>query len=431
MKDALERPQKVDWWLGWAEDLHRGEGDFLRREIAGSFNAAHTDVFLDFSLRSGIDRALPVALEEGSAPDILFITGQKGFNSPLEPAGDFARKGYLLPLNEFSEKYRWDRDRFMSWAMQIGRFNGDLLFIPAGFSTLILFYNKTVFEKHGWNPPTTREELESLCTTITKAGLIPFAHASYLHKNVSDWMISVFLNHCAGVECVRQALRQEKQWDDSEFLEAIELLVEYVQRGWFSGSLENYLSIRNIDRWKAFAKGEAAMNIEGAWGFQKASRLFRESGNEYGWVPIPPLSHRASNGTFTLGVGCFLGINQECLCSKDAAKVLDWIFDPMRAARVSLRSWNVPLRYAPENFSNTEADGATRDFYVNASQLIDRSGQIGYATWTFWPPESKRYLSRELEKVLTGELSIMDYCRKHQRLFSKEFAAGKAPRVFI
>ena len=61
------------------------------------------------------------------------------------------------------------------------RYNGKLYALAKTYETLGLFYNKTLFDKKGWTPPTTIAELEKLADTMKAEGLVPFAAGN------ADW----------------------------------------------------------------------------------------------------------------------------------------------------------------------------------------------------------------------------------------------------
>lgn len=57
------------------------------------------------------------------------------------------------------------------------------------------------------------------------------------------------------------------------------------------------------------------------------------------------------------------------------------------------------------------------------------SGKYGYATWTFWSPGTQLYMYEKLPRVLLGLMSIQDYLKEAQSIFTQELAAGKVPPV--
>lgn len=60
---------------------------------------------------------------------------------------------------------------------------------------------------------------------------------------------------------------------------------------------------------------------------------------------------------------------------------------------------------------------------------LSTAENIGYTTWTFWPPKSDTYVYEQMEKVLTGSLSPKDYCAGLDKLFQQQRKAGRRPPV--
>ena len=56
------------------------------------------------------------------------------------------------------------------------------------------------------------------------------------------------------------------------------------------------------------------------------------------------------------------------------------------------------------------------------ADLSDASAndRYGYTTWTFWPPKSDVYIYEEVERVWTGEITVMDYLEGLNELFAEE-----------
>ncbi len=53
--------------------------------------------------------------------------------------------------------------------------DGKQYFIPQSYYPWAVFYRKSVFEQNGYTPPTTGDELVSLCKDMQGAGMVPFA----------------------------------------------------------------------------------------------------------------------------------------------------------------------------------------------------------------------------------------------------------------
>ena len=154
------------------------------------FNALGNGVTVNATLQANNWDATRHALAGGAGPDIVGTPGPSF-------AMQLALAGQLLPLDEFAEQFGWN-DRFAEGSLDLGMANGQLYSIPDEIETLVLYYNKTLFEQNGWEPPTTLDELMALAEQINAAGIIPFAHANAEWRPANEWFVGEFFNHSAG-----------------------------------------------------------------------------------------------------------------------------------------------------------------------------------------------------------------------------------------
>ena len=90
--------------------------------------------------------------------------------------------------------------------LSLGLVDGELYSVPNELETLVLYYNKTLFEEQGWEPPTTIDELMALSEVVAAEGIIPFSHANAEWRPSNEWFVGEFLNHVAGPDNVYLAL---------------------------------------------------------------------------------------------------------------------------------------------------------------------------------------------------------------------------------
>ncbi|HEV3363077.1 MAG TPA: extracellular solute-binding protein, partial [Acidimicrobiia bacterium] len=263
------------------------------------FNEQSDTVVVEPRLQPNRWQATQTALAAGEGPDVVYTPGP-AFALQITDAQQ------LLPLDEYAAKYGWD-ERFAPWAMDLGKVDGVLYNIPNQVETLALFYNRTLFEEHGWEPPTTVAELTALAEEIDAAGIIPFAHANEEFRDANEWFVGEFLNHVAGPDKVYEALTGATPWTDPAFVDAIDKLNQAQQNGWFMGGLDRYYTTTFADANAALAAGEAAMKIEGHWTVPDLNTFFDEAGSEWGWVPMPSTSGEA---IYDLGIGSTVSINK-------------------------------------------------------------------------------------------------------------------------
>lgn len=383
-----------------------------------TFNAEQDDIQVNATLQANNWQATQTAVAGGGGPDIVTTPGPSF-------AVELARAGQLVSLDEFAASEGWS-ETFVPWALDLGKVDGALYSIPNEVETLVLYYNKTLFEEHGWQPPTTIEELVSLSAEIDEAGIIPFAHANQEWRPANEWFVGEFLNHGAGADKVYQALTGELEWTDPAFVESIETLNQMQQQGWFMGGLDRYYTTTSADAMATLADGDAAMKIEGTWAISDLNTYFGEeagSGSEWDWVPMPSTTGEV---IYDLGIGSTYSINQSSENPQAAAQFLSYLFSPDVQARLAVDCGLTP---APVTLPENALEGLDPRYadILQDMNAASEAGDYGYTTWTFWPPRAETYLIDNIEKVWAGDMTAEEYLAGMQAIFDEERASGSVP----
>ena len=413
---SSEEPVTITWWT---EPILGSNREAFEAHIIETFNSAHPNITLEVNYVADLDRVTRTAIQGGEGPDIIQSPG---------PASvmDYVDAGHVLPIDSYAEQYGWG-EAIYPWAMEIGRVGDSLYSLPLTYETMVLFYNATLFEQMGWEPPTNRAELEALAQAADDAGIIPFAHSNASWKAANEWYVTIFYNNYAGSQAVYEALTGQRRWDDPLFVEAIELLKDYMDRGWFAGGRENYYTLQHADVWGALGDGTAAMQMVGTWGFLHAKTYFEGTGNEWAWAPLPPLRDNVE-ADYALGIGSSLSINAASPHPEAAAAVLDWMFgDPQRIAglisAIGGGEYVVPVRLTADDFP-PETETRLIDALDSFAATFE-TGRYGYTTWSFWPPTTDQLIISGMEEVWNGDITPADYCAQQQASFEEELAAGR------
>ncbi len=405
----------------WFNSTGGAEGaNCIIEQAIDTFNEQSDDVEVTATLQANSWDATRTALAGGGGPDIVTTPGPSF-------AFELAQSGQLLALDDFAAEYGWT-ENFTPWALQLGVVDDQLYSIPSEVETLVLYYNKTLFEEHGWEAPQTLDELMALAEEIDAAGIIPFAHSNAEWRPTNEWFVGEFLNHVAGPEKVYQALTGELEWTDPEFVSAIELLTEMQQNGWFMGGLDRYYTTQTATTFAMLAEGEAAMKIEGTWAVSDLNTYFGEEGgnaNEWDWVPVPSAG---GDPIFDLGIGTTYGINKNAQNPEAAAEFLSYYFSPEVQATLAVECGVVP---APVEIEPDALEGLDPRYaeIIAAMNEASEAGDYGYTTWTFWPPRSDVYIYDEIERVWAGDTTAEEYLQGLQSLFDEEVEAGDIPPI--
>jgi raffinose/stachyose/melibiose transport system substrate-binding protein len=364
--------------------------------------------------------ATRTAVIGGAGPDVVTTPGPSF-------AVELAKAGKLVALDQIATEQGWS-DSFVPWALDLGKVDGKLYSIPNEVETLVLYYNKTLFEEKGWTPPKTIDEMMTLAQTIQDDGIIPFAHANQEWRPANEWFVGELLNHGAGPQMVYDALTGKAKWTDPAFVDAITKLDEMQKNDWFMGGLDRYYTTTFNEANSIFANGEAAMKIEGTWWVNDALTFFGEEGgnsNEWDWVPVPSTSGEA---IFDLGIGSTYSINTNSDHQAETAEFLTYYFSPevQAALATACQLAPAPVSIPPESLSELDPRYAGM---LQALTEASAANNYGYTTWTFWPPKTEVDLIDNIEKVWAGDMTPEEYLQGLQTRFDEEMAEGTIPPI--
>ena len=413
----------VTYW----SNLEVGQ-DYFRQNIEKPFEKSNqgAELKVTFQPPEEMDRIVRTALQGGEGPDIVMTPGPAYANEYID-ANLFAE------LDEYSEQYKWD-DKLLSWALELGRYEDSLYAIPYQLQTMLLYYNATLFEEKGMEPPTGRDELESMAEELMGQGIVPFAAGIGEDPAAIEWFPTVFWNHYSGPDALYQALTGEIPFSDPVFVEAIDLFNTYVQNGWFGGSRQRFFS-NGFDAFHIdLGDGKAAMNLEGSWFLSEIDNYFGQAAgndNDWEWAPFPPLRDGIAPELYELGLGSTLSLNRRAQNAEGAAAFVDYLVaDKKRAAEWMAAvpgAFNAPLPFEEGAFPKSMDDRVERHL-VRLSQATDK-GNFGYTAWTFWPPKSAVYIQEDSQKVLTEDITAAEFCEGLDEVFTEERKEGEVPKI--
>jgi raffinose/stachyose/melibiose transport system substrate-binding protein len=409
----------------WFQPAEGSDTSCFLDTVITPFNEQSDTIMIEAVSQPNVWDATRTAIAGGSGPDIVETPGPSF-------AFELVQAGQLLALDDLAQTNGWN-ELFVPWALNLGKVDGKLYSLPTELETLILYYNKTLFEEKGWQVPETIDDLAPLAAQMKEAGVIPFAHSNAEWRPTNEWFVGAFMNRVAGPQKVYDALTGSAKWTDAEFVRSVELLNELQQQGYFMGGLDRYYTATTNERYAAFGNGEAAMNIEGSWamgtGEGSMSSFFGEAAgnsNEWGWAPLP--STRAGEQVFDIGIGSTYSINKTAKNPEAAAEFLTYMFSPETQAKVLAACGLAPAPVRLQADALTGIDPRQAEVLEALGKASD-AGTYGYTTWTFWPPKSDVYIYEEVEKVWAGEMTAQQYLEGLQTLFDEELKAGDIPPI--
>lgn len=405
----------------WYNPPSGGEGaTCYQTTVIDPFNEMSETIFVDAVAQPEAWNATRTALAAGEGPDIVRTPGPSF-------VFELAQAGQLLPLDDYVASEGWD-DLFVDWALSLGEVEGTIYSLADELETLVLYYNKTLFEQKGWAPPSTVAELYELAAVIAADDIVPFAHTNAEWRPANEWHVGEYLNHVAGPDRVYEALTGQIPWTHEDFVTSVELLDEAQQNGWFTGGLEFYYTLTFDEVRGMFGRGEAAMNIEGTWVAANLDELYfteENGGMEWDWVPTPS---QTGDPIYTIGMGNTSSINRNSEHPEAVAEFLSYSFSPESQAALLRNCGKAPAPVRLTDDAMEGVDPRIAAIFIDLAAASDGGG-YGYTTWTFWPPKSDAYIYEEIERVWSGDITAEEYLQGLDELFQEEFAAGAIPPI--
>jgi len=269
---------------------------------------------------------------------------------------------------------------------------------PWNFSAVGIFYNKDIFAEAGIeNTPETWEEFLEVVDTLKEFGVAPITVGEQEKWPGMFWFAYLALR-TGGVEAYADAYTRDGSFTDEPFVEAFTMLQDLVERDAF---IEGFLGLTYNDSAGVLARGEAAMELMGAW-HPNVVRDADEDGEidfDLGWFPFPAVEGGAGapNDAFGGGDGFAVGSN----APDEAVELLKYITSyevQLGAAEI----WVTPVVVGTE--LDPEEDGLPA---VIQNYLLEAPGFMAFLD-QFYPPALGLTVNDAVETVFAGTASPED-----------------------
>jgi len=272
-------------------------------ELIADFEKEHPNVKIEHDALSTGDlrTKLTVQAASGDMPDVSWC--------PQSYAREFIKDGLIIDWADIVEEdpdwHQWFADPVLEALTET---DGKILLAPLEASIDGLYYNKAMFDEHGWTAPKTWDEFMALIPQIKEAGITPLVTGG--KDSRFAWMASAFLVRSGGLDNFRSLCYGDDltNWNDEStgFPTAVAKFKEMVDAGAFPNGVMG-MSATEADQ--MFANEEAAMYYEGAWkvgNFESAGGPeFLEKLDRLDW---PVMTDCADGNPDTRVGGCFIGV---------------------------------------------------------------------------------------------------------------------------
>ena len=208
--------QDLTFW-SWRQEDRAAYEQFI-----DSFEAANPGITVKFEAHeaANYNTILSTALAGGEGPDVMMVRAHGAFET-------VAGGGYLMPLDAATIP-GLDAIPAPALAAETLRTDGKVYAVPFASQTMLVIYNKALFEKFGIAEPTTWEELMAAAKTLEDNGIFGFANGTATAWQ-NETIVAALGSSIIGTDFYGQLMAGTTDFNDPSYVEALAAVKEASQ----------------------------------------------------------------------------------------------------------------------------------------------------------------------------------------------------------
>lgn len=377
----------------------------LEDEIAAKYTGENPNVKIEFEALQDepYKQKFKAYTASNSLPDIFMVWGQSAFFGPV------MKSGYAAELNAAD----YNDYKFVAGTLDGYSLDGKLYGLPRNLDTMLLLYNKAMFDDNGLKVPTTFNELLEVSKAFRAKGIAPLAMTGKdkwpLGILYQDLVVKLSGNQKLIYDAVDGKTSFAKEPD---LLKAAQLVQQLANEKVFQDSFtsSDYGAANNL-----FAQEKAAMYYMGSWTMSMAgdanfSEHFRQN---VGAVPFPVIEGGKGTAEDSLAwCGAGYAVSDKSANKAEAIKLLNYIFKPENSAKLS---WQSGAQVPAQDYSEFMT-GSENQLQKQITDLIAKatssSGVVWYDSYTPGFKTDGENLSQELAAGIKTPEQFLEACDK-------------------
>jgi N-acetylglucosamine transport system substrate-binding protein len=251
------------------------------------YSKKYPDAKINHKAEVDIAGALQSRFVGGNPPDFVNDSGDGQI-----PLGQLVSDDQLYDLTDLFEAPSWDdpnkkvKDTLVPGAIQQGTFGDKPYVLHMALTVFGLWYNKTLFDEHGWTPPKTWADMTELSKDIKAANIAPWAYQG-IHARYMTWPLLTMAAKLGGPDVLKAIDNLEKgAWQHEAIKESANALAGLRSAGYYLSGTEGMDHIQSQNAW---SEGKAAFIPCGSW-LESEQKDVTPEGFEFAFTPEPLLS---------------------------------------------------------------------------------------------------------------------------------------------
>ena len=347
----------------------------IREETVKRFNSANgsTTITSTEFQNDAYKTKIKTALGAGQGPTIIWGWGGGGLR-------DYVKNNQVEDLSSFFTDNAALKDKLFPSAFQAATVDNKIYAMPAETVTpIVLYYNKTVFEKVGVQAPQSWGDIMALVPKFNAAGIAPFSLGGQSRWTNMMWL-EFLLDRTAGSQVFQNVLEGNKgAWSDPAVLDTLTKVQDLVKANGFVKGFSSITADSNADQALLYT-GKAAMMVHGAWTYSSMKKDGGDfvTGGHLGYMNFPPVDGGKGDPSDTVGNPAqYLSISSKASdADKAAAKKF---FSTAILDSTEVKAWadsgSVPIVKGSNSQFQSSADADFLNYIYNVSSKAKNFAQ--------------------------------------------------------
>jgi len=306
-EESSDEEVVIDFMHLWPEGSSK-QHNMIVQTIVDEFEAENAGVTVEMEILGNeqYKEKLSVLGSSNDLPDVGMTWGG-GFLDPYVSGNMFADLTDIIS------------DSFVPGTTEAYAVDGATYGLPLELNITPVYYNKAIFEEHGVEVPTTLEEMKSVISTLTDAGVTPITLGNRDAWTGSMWYMYL-ADRIGGPTVITDAINGDISFTDDALVQAAEEIQNLVDMDAFINGTNG---LGNDEAKGYFINEQAAMYLMATWDLPEWTtnednpQEFRDS---IGYFKFPTVDGGAGDINSYVGgpgVGLFVAENSDV---KDEAK---------------------------------------------------------------------------------------------------------------
>lgn len=274
-----------------------GYGDAYWYEIVERFEEAYPGVTVNMQISPTIGAIITPQIASGNWPDFMCCNG----NDTMGLITTMKREKAILDITDVYDGPALDdpsvtlRDKMMPGLLESNKYapygDGRIYFAPFNCGPTGLVYNKTLFEKNGWELPKTWDDFYALGDEAAKQGISLITYPG-IYPYYWEHMIIAAITAHAGVDAINAIMSyQEGSWNNPEVIEVLEEFVRMANGYVLPGSE----ALNHTQSQSEVMMDHALFISTGNWVESEMADAPRTEGFEFAMAPAPTVTEEETS----------------------------------------------------------------------------------------------------------------------------------------